>query len=96
MTLPIRKRTICADGVSLSIQADEYKYCWPRDDEGPWLQVEVGFITDAADNPMTPPETWKDHADGDFPSDVYGYVPVMLVQKFIDDHGGIKDGPGIP
>ncbi len=94
--LEIRKRTVCNDGVSLSIQADEYKYCQPRDDEGPWHQVEVGFITDAKDETFTPPDTWREYADGDFPSDVYGYIPIALVKAFIDEHGGVKRGPGLP
>jgi hypothetical protein len=37
---------------------------------------------------MTPPDTWQNYADGEFPSDVYGYVPVELVEAFIESHGG--------
>lgn len=85
---PIAPRIKCVDGVSLSVQADEYKYCSPRDDYGPHYEVEVGFITDAKDKAMTPPDTWKEYADGDFPSDVYGYVPIHLVEAFIAEHGG--------
>ena len=86
--LPIKPRIQCADGVSLSVQADEYKYCSPRSDEGPHYKVEVGFIRDANNVQMTPPDTWQNYADGKFPSDVYGCVPVELVEAFIESHGG--------
>jgi len=85
---PIAKRIICRDGVSLSVQADEYKYCTPRDDFGPYIEKEVGFIEDAAGKPLAPPKEWEQYADGDFPSAVYGYVPVSLIEEFIADHGG--------
>ena len=86
--LPIKPRIKCANGVSLSVQADEYKYCTPRSDDGPHVAVEVGFICDAQDEPMAPPEAWREYADGEFPSDVYGYVPVGMVEAFIAENGG--------
>lgn len=78
---PIKPRIVCVDGTSLSVQADEYKYCTPRNDEGPHFEVEVGFIRDTSGKPMMPPETWREFADGSFPSDVYGYVPMVMVEK---------------
>jgi len=86
--LPIKPRIKCVDGVSLSVQADKYKYCSPRTDEGPHYAVEVGFIYDADDKPMAPPDTWREYSDGEFPSDVYGYVPAEMVEAFIESHGG--------
>ena len=86
----IAPRIQCKDGTSLSVQASRIHYCSRSDnDEGPHLTVEVGFIRDATDQPVTPPETWADYADGEFPSDVYGYVPVGLVEEFISSHGGL-------
>ncbi len=80
-------RIKCADGVSLNVQASAFCYCEPRIDEiAEWTgyeKVEVGYIENA-----DPPEEWRQYADGDFPSDVYGWVTVPLVQKFIADHGG--------
>jgi hypothetical protein len=49
---------------------------------------EVGYILDKSGHPMTPPEDWREYSDGDFPSTVYGYVPVELVEAFIESHGG--------
>lgn len=93
---PTNDRTFCTDGTSLSIQWGRYLYSTPRDDTGPWVNVEVGFIYTDDDRPLTPPETWVEYADGDFPSDVYGYVPIILVKEFIDSHGGYKSGGDLP
>lgn len=85
---PANPRTVCADGTSLSVQASAFLYCIPRDDEGPYTHVEVGFIRDANDKALAPPDAWRKYADGGFPSDVYGYVPIELVDEFINSHGG--------
>jgi hypothetical protein len=92
----IAKKTTLADGVSLSIQASRFHYSTPRDDFGPYSAVEVGFIENEKGEQLTPPDEWKAHADGDFPNDVYGYIPVAIVERFIASHGGVKEGPGIP
>lgn len=83
------KRITCLDGFSLSVQASHYHYCSPRSNEGPWSKVEVGFpsakprfIMEYAENPDNPTET------------VYGYVPVELVNKLIESHGGIVNSIG--
>ena len=92
---PIHNSIICKDGTKLSIQASMFHYCSPRNDTGPYLKVEVGFITDKNGEPVTPPKTWKEYADGEFPNDVYGYVPTDMVEKFIKSHGGISIGESI-
>lgn len=84
-----RKRTVCNDGTSLSIQVGRNLYCIPREDDEQYTAVEVGFILDSEEKILTPPEEWKEYGDGsDFPCDVYGYVPIELVEKFINSHGG--------
>jgi hypothetical protein len=84
-------RIVCVDGVSLSVQGHLGSYSRPRDDFAEiYLQVEVGFFEDAKGEALTPPESWREYADGDFPSSVYGYVPLRLVEDFIAEHGGIK------
>jgi hypothetical protein len=75
---------ICQDGTELSVQASRYHYCTPRTDSGPYTHLEVGFPS------VDPPETWATYADGEYPADVYGYVPVALIQTFISAHGGEK------
>ena len=84
------KRIICKDGVSLSVQANSSAYSTPRDFSGYYTHAEVGFIQDANGYPFTPPAHWQEWSDGSFPSDVYGYVPVDEIEKFIAEHGGRK------
>jgi hypothetical protein len=51
--------------------------------------MEVGYIRDANGDRLAPPETWMDYTDGpEFPNDVYGFVPIELIELFIADHGG--------
>lgn len=88
----LNPRIICADGVSLSVQANEYAYCSPRinglNKWNEYVSVEVGFITDSNNNPFTPPDEWRQYSDGSFPSDVYGYISTEMVEDFIKSHGG--------
>lgn len=85
-------RIICKNGVSLSVQAREGAYCWPRQDEGPHESLEVGFIQDSDENPLAPPGSWNEYGDGQFPSDVYGYVPRATILEFIEENGGFSSG----
>jgi hypothetical protein len=91
---PLYPRIFLADGISLSVQGSQYAYCSPRIDgiKSVWdyFLVEVGFITDSDERTFTPPDDWRQYSDGPFPSDVYGYVPAWMVEKFIKDHGGVK------
>lgn len=78
-------RIRCADGFTISIQAGEHMYCSPRDNGGWWYQFEAGFpsakpsdeMMQYAENPDEPTET------------VYGYVPIEVLQRELDSHGGI-------
>ena len=72
------------DGLFISVQATSRHYCTPREDFGPWTHVEVGFpnrelpeIMEYAENSANPTET------------VYGWVPVEIVEKIINDAGGV-------
>jgi len=75
---PIR----CADGTTISVQGSSMHYCTPRRDHGPYTHVEIGYPD------VDPPPAWAAYADGEYPSDVYGYVPVELVREYIEAHGG--------
>jgi hypothetical protein len=81
------ERVECADGFSMSVQANEGAYCSPRDDQGPYTAVEVGFpssydyyLHEYAETPEKPTET------------VYGWVPADTVMMCIDAHGGMVGG----
>lgn len=88
-----RTRIILADGESVSVQANEYCYCHPRSNLSwidlssfsiPYYEYEIGFPSFVAGE-------WLEYAEQpEKPTDtVYGYVPVDLVQKVLDTHGGI-------
>ena len=77
----------CKSGFRVSIQASETNYSTPRDDIGPYTEVELGF-------PTSPEPMIIGYAeDVDDPTEtVYGYVPVGLVKALIIKHNGIEDG----
>ena len=79
-------RIECVDGTSLSVQAGRTHYCSPRDNNGPWSKVEIGFPS------ITPSDAIMEYCEdsSDPTGTVYGYVPIELVCDFINDHGGIK------
>ncbi len=74
----------CADGTTLSVQASNTHCCEPRNDDGPWTCVEVGFPS------VKPPRSWKKYAENwsDPTGTVYAWVPVEVVRRFIKTHGG--------
>lgn len=82
----VMDRVQCADGFSISVQASRYAYCAPRNDTGPYTEVECGFpsahpgeeMMAYAETPSNPTGT------------VYAYVPVDVVMRLIDAHGGEK------
>lgn len=74
---------VCADGFKMSVQASAFHYCSPRDSEGPWSRVEVGFPSDRVEALMP----WAED-ENDPTGTVYGYVPLRIVAEVIDQHGG--------
>jgi hypothetical protein len=68
----------CKDGTTLSVQASTNHYCTPRENFGPYTEVEVWCVRGAG-------VTEFDYSDDD-PST---YVPIEQVVQFIDNHGGI-------
>jgi hypothetical protein len=83
--LGVVPRIQCASGLSLSVQAGPYMYSFPRTWEGPWISVEVGF-------PSRFVPALKPYGD-DFTEPenviVYHNVPVNVVNRIIDQNGGI-------
>ena len=81
------KPVVCENGFRMSVQADEMKYCEPRNNTGPYTQVEVGYpsqkeslLMEYAENPDDPTET------------VYGWVPSNIIWDVILKHGGVAQG----
>lgn len=80
----ILKEVVCMDGFSISVQASSRHYCQPRETGANEYQlVECGY-------PSQAPEFILQYAeDIEQPTEtIYGYVPVELVNKLIDSHGG--------
>ena len=80
-------RVMCEDGFSVSIHAGDGKYCCPRNNEGPYIEVELGYpshsefmIIPWAEDRHNPTET------------VYGYVPSTVVLEMLLKHGGMVEG----
>ncbi len=82
----LRPRAVCKDGFSVSIQASKCHYCNPRKDFlKEYDEVELGFPSEGLNE-------LADYAeDGDLTETVYGFVPIELVEKLIEKHGGIVD-----
>lgn len=78
------KRLICKDGFSISVQASHFHYCEPRRDKAwPYNEVELAFPSEL-DNLIS------DYAyECDTTNTTYAYVPIDIVNKLIEKHGGI-------
>jgi len=81
------ERVTCADGFRMSVQASEGAYCTPRNNDGPYTEVEIGYPSD----PEIMIMRWAE--DKSRPTDtVYGWVPTGVVRDVIVKHGGAVSG----
>ena len=80
------KRLKCTDGFNISVQANEFTYCTPRKNKAwPYSCVELGF-------PSMLDELIQDFAEDENTCEtVFGYVPIDVVNKLIEKHGGIEN-----
>ena len=84
--IKVLPRLVCADGFSLSVQASQIHGCDPRNETGPYSTVECGALSETVADlaPFLMPE------DGILPKNgIYPHVPVRLVVKIVNDHGGL-------
>ena len=77
----------CNNGFRMSVQADKGKYCTPRNNVGPYVEVEIGYPTRV--EPLLLPYAEDSSAPT---STVYGWVPVAVMWEVITKNGGIKSG----
>ena len=83
----MRNQFTCNNGLIFSLQTTRTHYCTPRNDKGPWTHVEIGFPSRKVESLMPYADgAWRDCPPTD---DVYAYVPMDVVQKMIDDNGGL-------
>lgn len=74
----------CKNGLSLSVQASSSHYCSPRNDIGPWCEVEIGFPSERVEELMPYAENSDDPC-----GTVYAYVPIEIVEHVVESHGGL-------
>ena len=74
-------RITCVSGASLSVQASTTHYCIPRENVGPYLDVEVGYIEG----------TLPSWFPGPCEKDIAAYVPIQDVIDYINAEGGVKE-----
>ena len=76
----------CADGFTMSVQASSLHYSSPRNDVGPWDEVEVGKIS------QIEPILWQyAEENGNWLETVYPFVPIKVVVAVIEAHGGFQE-----
>ena len=98
---PLYKRVVFNNGGSISIQASRTAYCEPRNDEGPYTKMELGYPskdTVLPENLLKYVEQSVVYNDdgsmgtNDPYNSVYPYVPLVVIRHLIDSNGGIKSG----
>jgi hypothetical protein len=94
---PQHGRIYFNNGGDISVQASRFHYSTPRDDQGPYTHVELGYPsrgTKITDSFLKYAEDSSRYDGGDFDpyNTVYGYVPLSVIKELIDANGGIKSG----
>lgn len=72
---------LCMDGFQVSVQAGEYYHSYPKNNDGPYEEVECMFYGDVSDIP---------ELEQHYNDPVYSAVPIKLVESIIEKHGGIS------
>lgn len=79
----VRKRIICNDGFSMSVQGGtQFHYCEPRAKVNQYECVEIGYPSEKEILIMAYSE------DSDWQS-VYPMVPIGVVERVVEKHNGI-------
>lgn len=79
-------RVICNDGFSISIQANQFTYCKPRNILEKWTCMELGYPNEKEDLIIQYAEDQTRFLDT-----VYPYVPMQVIASVINKHGGLKN-----
>jgi hypothetical protein len=81
-----RPKIVCEDGFTMSVQGSHGHYCMPRENSSLYYAMEIGYpsqvetlLLEFAEDPSTPTET------------VYSYVPIEVIERVIESHGGIDE-----
>lgn len=83
----VRPRIYCKDGFSFSVQGGtEFHYCTPHIHCNQYIKVELGF-------PSVADPFLAGYAEdpSDLTGTVYGYIPIEVVERLVERHGGIVE-----
>ena len=81
---------LCADYTTMRVRASVFHCCTPKNNVGPYTEVEVSEITIKRGRAVLP-KSWEQYSNHPtaYPQDArYYYVPIALVREFIAKHGG--------
>ncbi len=82
-----RPKIVCTDGFKMSIQGNEMTYSIPKKVATEFQAMEIGFPSQQEDLIME----FIDRTEHDPTQSVYGYIPIDLIEKVIEKHGGIDE-----
>lgn len=92
-----RSRTFFNNGGSVSIQASSTHYCEPRNDKGPYWEVEVGYPSEGTELPEELLDYEESRVKGFDPyKSIYAYVPTSVIKKMIEMNGGVRGDSDLP
>lgn len=98
---PLYKRVYFNNGGNISIQASRTAYSEPRDNFGPYTEMELGYpskdtvLPESVLKYVEQSATYNDdgsYSGNDPYNSVYPYVPSSVVKELIQANGGIKSG----
>jgi hypothetical protein len=78
----------CADGLELSVQAGLFYSSTPKAETGPWTHVECNSDPDLHPD-VLPYEERLDASSLYDGFSLYHRVPIEVIAKVIDEHGGL-------
>lgn len=88
MTSSRLPKIVCVDGFSMSVQVGFTLYSTPKKVAKRYSAVEIGFPTEH--EPLIEEYAEKGKDEIDYTDTVYPYVPVGIVDKVLEKHGGIN------
>ncbi len=94
---PNYARVYFNNGGDVSIQASRTHYSHPRDNFGPYTEMELGYPSRDTQIPESmlryiDPLNEDEEGKPDPYDNVYGYVPVSVIKELIELNGGVKSG----
>jgi hypothetical protein len=82
-----RPKIVCMDGFKMSVQGNEMTYSIPKKVATEFTAMEIGFPSAQEDLIME----FIDRLVLEPTQSVYGYIPIDLIEKIVEKHGGIDE-----